>query len=170
MFVQHSKLFFIHYFENDKFCFTKTSVTSKLNVRLSWNFTLNVWRLVISRNHMDLTTVMPFICQTGNLLNGSISKLVWGSFSFEKMNASTLFGGKNEVFWKASNQLSHWKWIFLLIISNSDERVIVCRLTLLQIAALESIFRVLIDWNIVESKYFYQKKGNILSLPIFYAI
>ena len=32
-----------------------------------WPFT--VWRLVLSRNHIDLTTVVPFICQTGNLLS-----------------------------------------------------------------------------------------------------
>ena len=27
---------------------------------------------------------------------------------------------EDEVFWKISNQLSHWKWIFLLIISNRN--------------------------------------------------
>ena len=36
---------------------------------------------------------------------------------------------------------------FLLIISNSDGRLTVCRLTLLQIDQLESIFRVLITRN-----------------------
>ena len=67
---------------------------------------------------------------------------------------------KNEVFWKTSNQLKHWKWIFLLIISYSDGRVTVCRLTLLQITPLESIFHLLIDRNIAETKYFYRKKRN----------
>ena len=47
---------------------------------------------------------------------------------------------------------------FLFIISNSDGRVTMCRLTLHQIVALGSIFRVLIDRNIVETNYFYQKK------------
>ena len=31
--------------------------------------TLNVWRLLLFRNHIDLTTVVPSICQTGNLLS-----------------------------------------------------------------------------------------------------
>ena len=53
----------------------------------------------------------------------------------------------------------------LLIISNRDGRVTVCRLTVLQIAPLESIFRVLIDRNIVETKYFYQKKEIYCPCP-----
>ena len=48
---------------------------------------LNVCRLVLSRNHIDLTTVVSSICQTGNLLSDVLKVF------FSKFFGFSLLGG-----------------------------------------------------------------------------
>ena len=60
----------------------KYMLADVLCIRLSWNFDTNVWRLVQYRNHMDLITVVPSLCLTGNLLS---EMLIMGIVTFQKL-------------------------------------------------------------------------------------